>query len=323
MNASIEAIGKHSVGTRNQSTVATATARLNDRSNGAPLRVLSEQDWDFWINNGYIVIPDAVEPEQLARLERLIWEFEELDPNDASTWYPPEKSRLRKTELSFNAGMIELYHHQYLWDTRQMPRVHDAFTDIWGTHKLWVSIDRINLNLPPEPGFEFKSFMHWDYDPQSAPQNVQGVLSISDQTDIEVGGFVCVPSLFRDFDAWRATQPADWDWYRPDVSALPHVPVLLKKGDLLIFNSRLCHGIRQNVSANKVRMAQYIAMMPAQEHDEALKQWRIRSWREREAPAGYSLHGDPRKWEQTRYERAQLSTLGERLLGLRPWQESE
>ncbi|MCE3607143.1 phytanoyl-CoA dioxygenase family protein [Massilia sp. P8910] len=323
MNDHIEAIGKHSVDTRNQSTVAQATARLNDRSNGAPLRVLSEQDWDFWIKNGYIVIPSAVDGAALDRLERLIWEFEELDPDNPGSWYPPEKSRLRKTELSFNAGMIELYNHQYLWEARQARRVYDAFADIWGTHKLWVSIDRINLNLPPEPGFEFKSFMHWDYDPESTPQNVQGVLSISDQTDIEVGGFVCIPSLFRDFEAWRRTQPADWDWYRPDVSALPHVPVLLNKGDLLIFNSRLCHGIRQNVSANKVRMAQYISMMPAQEHDEALKQWRIRSWREREAPAGYSLHGDPRQWEQTRYQRAELSALGEQLLGLRPWQDTE
>ncbi|MDM5177706.1 phytanoyl-CoA dioxygenase family protein [Massilia sp. DJPM01] len=323
MNGNIEAIGKHSVDTRNQSTVTQAAARLNDRSNGAPLRVLSEQDWDFWMKNGYIVIPKAVDGAALERLEQLIWEFEELDPDHPGSWYPPEKSRLRKTELSFNAGMIELYNHQYLWDTRQMQRVYDAFVDIWGTHKLWVSIDRINLNLPPEPGFEFKSFMHWDYDPESASQNVQGVLSISDQTDIEVGGFVCVPSLFQDFEAWRRTQPADWDWYRPDVSSLPHVPVLLKKGDLLIFNSRLCHGIRQNVSADKVRMAQYISMMPAQEHDEALKQWRIRSWREREAPAGYSLHGDPRQWEQTRYARAQLSALGEQLLGLRPWQDTE
>ncbi|MFB9246288.1 phytanoyl-CoA dioxygenase family protein [Massilia antarctica] len=323
MNDHIEAIGKHSVDTRNQSTVAQAAARLNDRSNGAPLRVLSEQDWDFWIKNGYIVIPSAVDGAALDRLERLIWEFEELDPDNPGSWYPPEKSRLRKTELSFNAGMIELYNHQYLWDARQARRVYDAFADIWGTHKLWVSIDRINLNLPPELGFEFKSFMHWDYDPESTPQNVQGVLSISDQTDIDVGGFVCIPSLFRDFEAWRRTQPADWDWYRPDVAALPHVPVLLKKGDLLIFNSRLCHGIRQNVSANKVRMAQYISMMPAQEHDEALKHWRIRSWRERKAPAGYSLHGDPRKWEQTRYQRAELSALGEQLLGLRPWQDTE
>jgi len=179
----------------------------------------------------------------------------------------------------------------------------------------------MNFNLPPEPGFEFKSFMHWDYDPDTDPQNVQGVLSISDQTDEEVGGFICIPELFRNYDAWRRDQPANWDWYRPDVAALEKVRVPLQKGDLLIFNSKLCHGIRQNTSKDKVRLAQYISMMPAQPGNTALRDWRIRAWRERLAPEGYSLHGDPRQWEQKKYHTAHLSQLGEQLLGLRDWQD--
>ncbi|UUZ46763.1 hypothetical protein LP420_23340 [Massilia sp. B-10] len=114
--------------------------------------------------------------------------------------------------------MIELYHHQHLWDARQTQRVYDAFVDVWGTEQLWVTIDRMNFNLPPAPGFAFKSFMHWDYDPDSDPQNVQGVLAVSDQRDPAVGGFVCIPELFRHYDAWRAQQGTQWDWYRPDVA---------------------------------------------------------------------------------------------------------
>lgn len=320
MSATIDSIGKDSIGERNLSTVGRQAFRLNRRENGEALRALSESDWAFWINNGYVVIENAVAHDKLDRLEALMWEFEEMDPNDRATWYRPEKSRLRATELSFNAGMIELYNHQYLWDARQSQRVYDAFVDVWGIEALWVSIDRMNFNLPPEPGFEFKSFMHWDYDPDTDPQNVQGVLAISDQLDPEVGGFKCIPELFRNYEAWRARQGTGWDWYRPNVADLEQVPVLLKKGDLLIFNSKLCHGIRQNRTAHKVRLAQYISMMPAQPDDAALKQWRIRSWRERLAPAGYSLHGDPRQWERTRYGTAQLDPLGEKLLGLRPWE---
>ncbi|HEV7814883.1 MAG TPA: phytanoyl-CoA dioxygenase family protein [Janthinobacterium sp.] len=319
MNPTIENIGKDSIAARNLSTIAKNAFRLNERLDGAPLRALSEEDWQFWRHNGYIVIKGAAEPDKIARLEKLMWEFEEFDPAEPGTWYPPEKSRLRKTELSFNAGMIELYNHQYLWDTRQTQKIYDAFVDVWGTHKLWVSIDRMNFNLPPEPGFTFKSFMHWDYDPDTDPQNVQGVLSISDQTDGEVGGFVCIPELYRNYEAWRREQAGDWDWYRPKVADLPHVPVPLEKGDLLIFNSKLCHGIRQNTSRNKVRMAQYISMMPAQPDNEELRNWRIRSWKERLAPQGYSLHGDPRRWEQTKYQTAELSALGEKLLGARAW----
>ena len=319
MKSNIDSIGKDSIGERNVSTVGRQGFRLSHRSDQKPLRVLSEDDWRFWRDNGYIVIKQAVEADKIARLEALVWEFEEMNPRDMSTWYPAHKSALKKSELSFNAGMIELYNHQCLWDARQTPRVYDAFVDIWGTEKLWVSIDRMNFNLPPEPGFEFKSFMHWDYDPDTDPQNVQGVLSVSDQTIEEVGGFVCIPEIFRNYDSWRRDQSAGWDWYRPDVSALPKTSVYLERGDLIIFNSKLCHGIRQNKSKDKVRIAQYISMMPAQEDDAELRDWRIRSWRERTAPKGYSLHGDPRNWERERYATANLTPLGEKLLGLYSW----
>ncbi len=62
-----------------------------------------------------------------------------------------------------------------------MQRVYYAFVDIWGTEKLWVTIDRANLNFPMRPGHEYKGFIHWDYDPETRPVNVQGVLALADQ----------------------------------------------------------------------------------------------------------------------------------------------
>jgi hypothetical protein len=92
----------------------------------------------------------------------------------------------------------------------------------------------------------------------------------------------------------------------------------MEAGDLLIFNSLQPHGIRANRS-NKVRIAQYISMMPAEENNKALKDWRIQSWKERKAPEGYAFPGDPRNWEQTRYSTAELNELGKKLLGLTSW----
>ena len=66
-------------------------------------------------------------------------------------------------------------------------------------------------------------------------------------------------------------------------------------------------------------MAQYISMMPAEEDNEALRQWRITSWRERQAPEGYAFPGDPRNWEKNREKTAGLSSLGRKLLGLDNW----
>jgi len=302
----------------NPSVAKSSTQKLNDRSNGKPLRVLSEEDWKFWIHNGYIVIKNAVPKENCERLAKLLWEFEEKDPNDSATWYAPPRAEMEMKEL-VNSGMVEIYNHQYLWDNRMSPRVYDAFVDIWGTEKLWCTIDRANLNLPMRPGFEFKGFIHWDYDPETKPQNVQGVLALADQTDENMGGFQCIPELYRNYDTWKLTQPADRDYFKPDVSGFEKVKVKMEAGDLLIFNSLEPHGIRPNNTRDKVRLAQYISMMPAEEDNETLRQWRINSWRDRIAPEGYAFPGDPRKWEQTRYKTAELTTLGEKLLGLENW----
>ncbi len=51
--------------------------KLNQRPNNEPLRVLSEDDWKFWKDNGYVIIPNAVPQENIDRLVNLIWEFEE------------------------------------------------------------------------------------------------------------------------------------------------------------------------------------------------------------------------------------------------------
>ncbi len=302
----------------NPSTAKSSAVKLNDRSNGKPLQVLTDDQWKFWKQNGYIVIKNVVPKEQIDRLVNFLWDFEEKDPNNPDTWYTPPRAEMQMKELT-NTGMVEVYNHQYLWDNRQYPKVYEAFADIWGTEKLWVTIDRANLNFPIWPGFEYKGFIHWDYDPETKPQNVQGVLALADQTDENMGGFQCVPELFREYDTWKLTQPKDRNHFKPDVTGFEIVKVKMEAGDLLIFNSLQPHGIRPNLSGNKVRIAQYIAMMPAQEDNEELRQWRINSWQNRQAPEGYAFPGDPRNWEQTKYDTAKLSPLGKKLLGLKKW----
>lgn len=304
----------------NPSTATSSAIKLNDRSNGKPLRVLSEEDWNFWITNGYIIIKNAVPREQALATAKFIWEFEEKEADKPETWYTAPRADMQMKEL-IGSGMVEVYNNQHLWNNRQMQRVYDAFVDIWGTEKLWVTIDRANLNFPLRPQDEFKGFIHWDYDPETKPQNVQGVLALADQTDENMGGFQCIPELFRTYDTWKLTQPADRNRFRPDVTGFEDkiVKVKLEAGDLLIFNSSQPHGIRPNRSADKIRIAQYISMMPAEEENEALRQWRINSWKNRIAPEGYAFPGDPRNWEQTKYDVAMLNELGEKLLGLKNW----
>lgn len=304
----------------NPSTAKSSTLHLNTRPNNEPLRVLTEKEWDFWIEKGYVVIKQAISRQDALDTAFFLWEFEEKDPNNPETWYSAARAEMKMKELA-GTGMVEVYNNQFLWSNRQQQKVYDAFVDVWGTEKLWVTIDRANLNFPIKKGFEYKGFIHWDYDPETKPQNVQGVIALSDQTDPNTGGFQCVPWLYQNYDTWKKTQPEDRNRFQPDIKGLEDKieKVALEAGDLLIFNSLLAHGIRPNLSRDKVRIAQYISMMPAEEDNDALKTWRVNSWKNRIAPEGYAFPGDPRNWEQTKYKQAVLNPLGEKLLGLKKW----
>lgn len=303
-------------------TAAPHAVQLKDIQKRLPLRVLSPADWEHWTTWGFVVVPQAVPEANLQRLVDLLWEFSEMDRNDPATWSKPQLRDHEMRELN-NSGMVEIYNHQYLWDNRQHPRVYDAFVDIWDREDLWVAIDRANLNTPNREARAFTGFIHWDVDTtlRPLPIGVQGVLSLLD-SDAETGGFQCVPELFRTLERWSARQPPDRDGFHPDTAGFEIVNVPLRAGDLLIFNSLLAHGIRPNRSRDRVRMAQYISMQPANEENGTERETRIRSWRERLAPQRAAFPGDPRGWEPQRYPTARLTPLGELLLGLRSWKDA-
>lgn len=300
-------------------SAARFSESLNQRSNQESLRVLSESDWTFWKNNGYVVIHNAVPRGHVRDIVDFLWEFQDMNPLDPDTWYVNPANEIRMAELK-NSGMVEVYNHQTLWNNRQHPRIYDAFVDIWGREDLWVTIDRANLNPPVRPDHDFKGYIHWDIDTSlnPLPVNVQGVLALNNQTDSKMGGFQCVPGLYQNFSEWVKKQPAERDPFKPDISNFEIIKVPLQAGDLLIWDSMLAHGIRPNTS-NRPRLAQYISMAPARPKEEKLRRWRINSWANRIAPEGYPFPGDPRNWEQTRYERADLTVLGKKLLGLHNW----
>ena len=300
-------------------TSSKVVTPLKDIQKTLPLRVLSEADWQHWITKGYVIVRQAVPAENAAKLADLLWLFDEKDPDDPSTWYAPQRRPHVRAELN-NAGMVEIYNHQYLWDNRMEQRVYDAFVDIWDREDLWVAIDRANLNPPKKVKGNPEGFIHWDVDTKQRPLpiGVQGVLSLKKQ-DADTGGFQCVPYLFEHFDEWVKTQPDDRNPILPDMAGLERENISMEAGDLLIFNSLLAHGVRPNHSDNRVRMAQYISMYPADYDNEAERQERIRLWRELDHPKRPDFPGDPREWERNNAETAKLTPLGEKLLGLQPW----
>ena len=296
--------------------------RLKDIEKKLTLRVLSEEDWQHWTTKGYVVVRGAVPQHLLDPVIAMLWEFQEMDPNDPATWDKPQLREHKMKELN-NAGMVEVYHHQSLWNTRQHPRVYDAFVDIWDREELWVAIDRANLSPPNRKARESgrtEGFIHFDVDcsQRPLPVSVQGVLSLKKQGG-EIGGFQAVPSVFAQIDTWWDHQPAGSNPFKPDVTGHDVINVDMEAGDLLIFDALQPHGVRPNISADQVRMAQYISMFPADAGNELLRRERIRLWQEQTHPIGEPFPGDPREYEKNHYPVADLDPLGRKLLGLDPW----
>ncbi len=282
------------------------------------MNVLTQDDLAFWNENGYVIVRNVVPQENVDAVIDAIWQFMDMDRDDPDTWYRPPQNENGTLALN-QAGMVELYQHQSLWDNRQNPRVYGAFVDIWDTEKLWVTIDRVNLNAPARADADFPGFVHWDVDTslRPLPVNVQGVLALVDVKAGE-GGLQVVPGFHRILEDWIKTQPADRDPRKPDISVYDLIGVEMNAGDLVIWNSLLPHGTSRN-SSDKPRLAQYISMFPARPDDDALRQERISSWRERRPRVAHAFPGDPRRLEIEHGTTAKLSPLGEKLLGLKEW----
>lgn len=281
------------------------------------LRTLTQQDLDRFHRDGYLVVPNAVPPENLEAVVAAIWQFLEMNPDDPSTWYPPHR----------RSTIVHMHQHPALWQNRQHPRVHQAFADILGTEKLWVSMDRAAMKPPIDPRFphyDDRGFIHWDLDtskPLPERLGVQGVLALTDTT-AEMGGFQCIPGFHRILAEWIREQPEDRNPRAPDLNRLPegyHVtPVPMQAGDLVIWDRLLSHGNGCN-QGSRPRLAQYITMSPATENEEQ-RQERVACWRDRRAPSYWEreIRAPYRDREQSQPP-AELTPLGRRLLGLDVW----
>lgn len=280
------------------------------------MHVLTPEQMDFWKANGFVVVSSAVPPANVEATVQAICDFIGADLEDRDSWYfdqPPNQME----ELNYS-GMVEMYHHQSLWDNRQHPEIYGAFRDLLDRKDLWVTIDRVNFNPPVREDWDFKGFIHWDIDTslRPLPHSLQGILCLNDTLPGQ-GGFQCVPGFPARFESWVEDQPPDRDPWRPDIDEGEVVQVETRAGDLLIWNSLLPHGTSPN-KGDRPRMAQYITMFAAEEENSELRRRRIDCWRHRRPPEGRAFPGD-RLNREFKNEPAVLTPLGRKLLGLDRW----
>jgi hypothetical protein len=256
---------------------------------------------------GWVRIDGAIPTELCDRLVDALDHDLGVPVHDPSRWDP------YGCEMQ---DLVPMWGHQTQWDIRQHPNLHQIWATLWGTERLCVSLDSCRFTPPWKPGYAEPYGIHWDHDPfDEAKRMFQGVLALTD-TAINQGGFCCVPSLYRDRDAWPINPSIDAngeeDWLAHTKGReIVHVPA--RAGDLIVWDSRLAHGNSKNTSA-KPRIAFYILMGPADEwsREVAVESWRtgqcVPWWRSR---PGYD-RTEP--WPP-----ANLTQLGRRLLGSDDW----
>lgn len=259
-------------------------------------------------DQGWIRVQSAVPIDFCHRLVEVLKSELDVPINDPSRWdeYGGE-----------GCDLLPIWGHQAQWDIRQHPQMHHIWTTLWGTEKLWVSLDSCRFTPPWRPGYAEPYGIHWDHNPWDASKRFrQGVLALTD-TDADQGGFRCVPSLLNDRDAWPKKPIVDAngeeDWLaETDGRAILHIPA--GTGDLIVWDSLLPHGNSKNLSA-KPRLAFYVLMGPT--GHESLRQANVQSW-----GSGRCV---PWWRERPGYDRtepwppARLTELGRKLLGLDDW----
>ncbi|MAE62577.1 MAG: hypothetical protein CMJ49_14615 [Planctomycetaceae bacterium] len=223
-------------------------------------------------------------------------------------------------------GGMEMYHHPAMWAIRQYPPVHQVFSELHGTARLWVSMDRVSYKLPhhpDHPDYQNEGFMHWDVDirevvrGEGGPAGVQGVLALTD-TGLDQGTFQCIPGIHRRLEAFIKTQGADFDGRAADFGGETFERIALEAGDLLIWTTHLAHGNSANTS-DAARLAMYLSMNRVPEDSAERRGGRIECFETRRPPNSRAFGGDERGWEAKQNLPVELTELGKRLLGMDDW----
>ena len=214
--------------------------------------VLSDADLAFWDKNGYVVLHDAVSPDDCRAAERAIWDFTKMDSENSESWYEgPQGHNI----------MVQLVHHPAFDKNRGSRRIRAAFAQLWGTDDLQVTVDRGGFNPPERPNWRFPGpHLHWDTSiALPMPLNIQGILYLTD-TPAEQGAFCCIPGFHLRFESWLASLPPGADPRRQDLSD-EAVPIAGKAGDFVLWHAALPHGASPN-RGTRPRIVQYISMYP-------------------------------------------------------------
>jgi hypothetical protein len=221
--------------------------------------LLSEADWEFWQQNGYLIIRNAVSREDCDQTVKVICDFLEIDRYDAASWYNihPAKQGI----------MVQLFQHALLEKNRNAYKIRKAFEEVWNRTDLWLNADRVGFNPPETESYKFPGpKLHWDIS-INLPYTfgTQGILYLAD-TAANQGAFTLVPGFQHRIEGWLNSLPPGANPRQENLYALGAKPIAANAGDFILWHHILPHGSSPN-TASLPRFVQYINYSPADEKE--------------------------------------------------------
>jgi len=211
-----------------------------------------DEEWEAYLNaNGYVVIKSVADPQQVSTAIDLFWKHFEttrgVNRNDISTW----DWGVDRRGIVTDGGVIQC---AGAWYIRGLPNVKNAFSQIWKTDSLIVSMDSLLLWRPWWHNKSWKprtEGLHLDQNPFSKPDKlcVQGMVALYYVTK-ETGGLEVVPrsNLPEQKERLKEVCPhfktaGDFCMINFSSPVVNERKLLLAKaGDLILWDSRTIHG---------------------------------------------------------------------------------
>ncbi|WP_121356082.1 phytanoyl-CoA dioxygenase family protein [Flavisolibacter nicotianae] len=218
------------------------------------VNALDENELAFFHEHGYVVLRDAVPPEQCRDAIAAILYHLGARLDAPSSWYN-EQEDLRGL-------MVTFYHHTALQANRKAARIRKAFDQLYGQAPIHLVVDKVSFNPPETATFRFKgSPLHWDVSLSlPIPFKLQGLLYLND-VDEKMGAFHCVPGFHHQVESWLRKLPPGVNPRDEAVKTLQPVPVTGNAGDLVIWHQALPHCATAN-HGTVPRFVQYITYDP-------------------------------------------------------------
>jgi len=235
-------------------TWITTNKNENTETEDFTANVLSEEDLEFWNENGYVIVRNAISKKDCQETEKAIWEYLEMDANKKETWYKRHENQ--------KGLMLNFSDHETLNKNRFSPRIKKAYEQLYNTTKIYKTIDKVSFNPPETEEFTFLgSALHWDTSlKQPIKFGLQGLLYLTD-CGADDGAFHCVPGFHNQINDWLNNLKQDENPRDLAIQTLQPKAILGNAGDFIIWNNTLPHCATPN-KGNKPRMVQYLTYLP-------------------------------------------------------------